>query len=75
LSYILAVERSVGPLIVELHHYVVATCNYPDTPPAIFDSLSAAKALVVNIRFVRTMHTINSFKSLLDYHLDLFLYS
>jgi len=51
LSYILAVERSVDPLIVELRYSVVATSNYPDTPPAVFDSQSAAKASVANIRF------------------------
>jgi len=46
LSYILAV---VDPLIVELRHSVIATSNYPDTSPVIFDSLSAAKASVANI--------------------------
>jgi len=48
LSYILAVERSVDPLIVELRHSVIA--NHPDIPSTIFDSLSAAKASVANIR-------------------------
>jgi len=36
-------------LLVGLSHSVVATSNYLDTPPAIFDSLSAAKVLVANI--------------------------
>ena len=47
LSYILAVERSVDPLIVELRHSVVA--NSPDISSNVFDSLSAAKASVANI--------------------------
>ena len=41
-------ERSVNPLIVELHHSVVA--NSPDISSTVFDSLSAAKASVANIR-------------------------
>ena len=48
LSYILAVERSVDPLIVELRHSVVA--NGPDISSNVFDSLSAAKASVANVR-------------------------
>ena len=48
LSYILAVERSVDPLIVELRHSVLA--NSPDISSNIFDSLFAVKASVANIR-------------------------
>ena len=48
LSYILAVEWSVDPLIVELRHSVVA--NSLDISSNVFDSLSAAKASVANIR-------------------------
>ena len=44
LSYILAVERSVDPLIVELCHSVLA--NSLDISSNVFDSLSAAKASI-----------------------------
>ena len=47
MSYILAVERSVDPLIVQLRHSVVA--NSPDISSNVFDSLSATKASVANI--------------------------
>ena len=43
LSYILAVERSVDPLIVELRHSVLATTLL------LSSTLSAAKASVTNI--------------------------
>ena len=47
LSYVLAVERSVDPLIVELRYSVLA--NSPDVFPTVLNSLSAAKASVANV--------------------------
>ena len=48
LSYILAIERSMDPLIVELRHSVL-TPDVQDVSRAVFDALSAAKTSVANI--------------------------
>jgi len=59
LSYILAVERSVDPLIVELRHSVIATSNYPDTSPVIFDYLQLRLRLPTFVlQPLKTMHII-----------------
>ena len=42
LSYILAIERSVDPLIIELRHSILA--NRSDISSTVLDCLSAAKA-------------------------------
>ena len=47
LSYVLAIERSVDPLIVGLRYSVLA--NSPDVSPTVLNCLSAAKASVANI--------------------------
>ena len=47
LSYILAIERSVDPLIIELRHSILA--NRSDISSTVLDCLSAAKASVANI--------------------------
>ncbi|XP_065903961.1 uncharacterized protein [Dysidea avara] len=47
LSYILAIERSVDPLIVELQYSVLA--NSPDVSPTVLNRISAAKASVANV--------------------------
>ena len=47
MSYVLVVEWSVDPLIVELRHSVLA--NSPNVSPTVLNSLSAAKASVANI--------------------------
>ena len=47
LSYVLAVEQSVDPLIVELQYSVLA--NSPDDSPTVLNSLSAVKASVANV--------------------------
>jgi len=49
LSYILAVERSVDPMIVELRHSLLST-NFQDASSVVFDALSAAKTSVSNIQ-------------------------
>ena len=48
ISYILAVERSVDPIIVELRHSLLSDV-FQDVPDAVFDTLSAAKSSVSNI--------------------------
>ena len=48
LSYILAVERSVDPIIVELQHSLLSNV-FQDAPDVVFDALSAAKSSVSNI--------------------------
>jgi len=48
LSFILAIERSVDPLITELRQSLW-TSNCQGVPVAVFDALSAAKASVFNI--------------------------
>ena len=48
LSYILAVERSVDPIIVELRHSLLSN-DFQDAPDVVFDALSAAKSSVSNI--------------------------
>ena len=48
LSYILAVERSVDPIIVELWHSLLSNV-FQDAPDVVFDALSAAKSSVSNI--------------------------
>jgi len=48
LSYILAVECSVDPIIVELQHSLLST-DFQDVPVVVFDALSAAKSSVSNI--------------------------
>ena len=50
LSYILAVERSVDPIIVELRHSLLSN-DFQDAPDVVFDALSAAKSSVSNIHF------------------------
>jgi len=45
LAFILAIERSVDPLITELQQ----SLNCQNLPVAVFDALSAAKASVSNI--------------------------
>ena len=49
LSFILAIERSVDPLITELRQSLL-TPNYQDVSEVVFDALSAAKASVSNIK-------------------------
>ena len=44
LPYVLAVEQSIDPLIVELRYCVLA--NSPDVSPTVLNSLSVAKASV-----------------------------
>jgi len=60
LSYILAVERSVDPLIVELRHSVIATSNYPDTSPVILTLYLQLrlKLLTFVTQTLKTMHVI-----------------
>ena len=48
MSYILAIERSVDPLIVELRHSLLSH-NSQDVPEAVYDALSVAKASVSKI--------------------------
>ena len=48
LSYILAVERSVDPIIVKLRHSLLSNV-FQDAPDVVFDALSAAKSSVSNI--------------------------
>ena len=48
LSYILAVERSVDPIIVKLRHSLLSN-DFQDAPDVVFDALSAAKSSVSNI--------------------------
>ena len=48
LSYILAVEHSVDPIIVELRHSLLSN-DFQDVPDVVFDALSAAKSSVSNI--------------------------
>ena len=47
LSCILAIERSVDPLIVELQYSALA--NSPDVSPTVLNCLSAAKASVAKV--------------------------
>ena len=47
LSYVLAIEWSVDPLIAELRYSVLA--NSADVSPTVLSCLSAAKALVANV--------------------------
>ena len=59
LSFILAVEHSIDPLITELRQSLL-TPDCQDVPVAVFDALSAAKAAVSNATFknnTRTWHT------------------
>ena len=48
LSYILAVERSVDPIIVQLRHSLLSNV-FQDAPDVVFDAVSAAKSSVSNI--------------------------
>ena len=48
LSYILAVEHSVDPIIVELWHSLLSN-DFQDASDIVFDALSAAKSSVSNI--------------------------
>ena len=48
LSYILAIERSVDLIIVELHQSPLSS-DFQDAPVVLFDALSAAEASVSNI--------------------------
>ena len=65
LSFILAVECSVDPLITELRQSLL-TPDCQDAPVAIFDALSAAKASVSNINSAATFK-INTRKHLYAY--------
>ena len=57
LSYVLAVEQSVDPLIVELRYSVLA--NSPDVSPTVLNSLSARlELLTFTLLHSRTMHVM-----------------
>ena len=58
LSYVLAVEWSVDPLIVELQHSVLV--NSTDVSPTVLNSLSAAKASLPasTLLHSRTVHVM-----------------
>ena len=45
----MAIEQSVDPMIVELHHSLLSA-EFQDTTSVVFDALSAAKMSVSNIR-------------------------
>ena len=58
LSFILAIEHSVDPLITELRQSLL-TPNCQDVSEVVFDALSAAKTSVSNIKsatFKNTAH-------------------
>ena len=60
LSFILAIERFVDPLITELRQSLL-TPNYQDVSEVVFDALSAAKASASNIKSATFKNTARKY--------------